>query len=272
MIPAAFDYELAGNIDEAISLLGQSGEAKLIAGGHSLLPLMRLRFAQPDLLVDIGRIDDLSYVRDAGDSIAVGAMTRHADVAADPLLGADCGILAETAAQIGDPQVRHRGTLGGSIAHADPASDLPTVLLALDAEFDVRGPAGDRTIAAGDFFTGFLESALEPTDVLTEVRVPKLDGPATYAKYNRRAQDWATVAVAAVQRNGGTALALTNMAATPVRALGVEQALADGADAATAAARVGEGTNPPSDTNGSAEYRAHLATVLTRRALEQLSA
>lgn len=270
MIPAAFDYEVAGSVDDAIALLGQTDDAKLLAGGHSLLPLMRLRFAQPTLLVDIGRIEDLTYVRDAGDSVAIGAMTRHADVADASLLGEGCSIIAETAAQIGDPQVRHRGTIGGSIAHADPASDLPAVLVALEAELVVVGAGGERTIAAADFFTGFLESALGPADILTEIRVPKVDGPATYLKYNRRAQDWATVGVAAVRRNGATRVALTNMAATPLRASGVEQELAGGADAATAAARAAEGGSPPSDTNGSAEYRSHLATVLTRRALEAL--
>ena len=270
MIPAAFDYEIASSLDEAIALLGRAPDVKLIAGGHSLLPLMKLRFAQPSLLVDIGRIADLSYVRDGGDSIAVGALTRHADVAADPLLAASCPVLAKTAAQIGDPQVRHRGTIGGSVAHADPASDLPTVLLALDASLAARGPNGERTIAAADFFAGFLESALEADEILTEIRVPKLDGPASYLKYNRRAQDWATVGVAAAKSDGTTRVALTNMAATPVRAAGVEEALAGGADAAAAAARAAEGTAPPSDTNGSAEYRSHLAAVLTKRVLERL--
>lgn len=270
MIPATFDYELATNVDDALSMLGQATDAKLIAGGHSLLPLMKLRFAQPSLLVDIGRLKDLAYVRDDGDAIAVGALTRHADVAGDALLGSSCAVLADTAGQVGDPQVRHCGTIGGSVAHADPASDLPTVLLALDATMVARGPSGERAIAAGDFFMGFLESALEPTELLTEIRVPKLGGGSVYLKYNRRAQDWATVGVAAVQNGGATRVALTNMAATPIRAAGVEEALAGGANAAAAAARVSEGSSPPSDTNGSAEYRSHLATVLTKRALEAL--
>ena len=270
MIPATFDYQVAPGVAEAIRLLGEVDDAKLIAGGHSLLPLMKLRFAQPSLLVDIGRLEELSYVRDAGDSIAIGALTRHADLAANAVLVESCAIVAETAAQVGDRQVRHRGTIGGSVAHADPASDLPTVLLALDAQIVARGASGERTIAAGDFFTGFLESALEPTEIVSEIRVPKLDGPATYLKYNRRAQDWATVGVAAVRGNGATSVALTNMAATPVRAAGVEEALAGGAAPADAAARASEGTAPPSDTNGSSEYRAHLAGVLTRRALEAL--
>ena len=272
MIPAAFDYEVAGSVEEAVALLGQSDDAKLLAGGHSLLPLMRLRFAQPSLLVDIGRLDELSYVRDNGDTVAIGAATRHAELARDPLLGEDCPIMSETAAQVGDPQVRHRGTLGGSVAHADPASDLPAVLLALEAELVAVGTEGERVISAARFFTGFLESALGAQEVLTEIRVPKLDGPATYLKYSRRAQDWATVAVAAVRRADATQVALANMGPTPVRASALEAALASGEDAASASARAAEGTAPPSDTNGSAAYRAHLATVLARRALERLDA
>jgi carbon-monoxide dehydrogenase medium subunit len=270
MIPAAFDYEVAEDVDQAIALLGQSSDAKLLAGGHSLLPLMRLRFAQPALLVDIGRIGELDYTRDDGDAIAIGAMSRHAELAASALLREGCSIVAETAAQIGDPQVRHRGTIGGSVAHADPASDLPTVLLALDARLVTRGPGGERVTAAADFFPGFLQSACRVDEVLTEIRVPKIDGPSTYLKYNRRAQDWATVGVAAVRTNGATSIALTNMAATPIRAAGVEEALAGGADTTVAAARAAEGASPPSDTNGSAEYRSHLAGVLVRRALEAL--
>jgi carbon-monoxide dehydrogenase medium subunit len=268
MIPAPFDYEVARDVDDAIRLLAQGEDAKLLAGGHSLLPLMKLRFARPSLLVDIGRISDLSYVRDAGDRIAIGALTRHHDLATSELLKRDCRIVAETATQVGDPQVRHRGTIGGSVAHGDPASDLPTVLLCLDAELVVRGSGGERTIPASDFFRGYLETALEPTDVLTEIRVPKIERGCAYVKFNRRAQDWATVAVAAVRANGGFKVALTNMGQTPLRARAVEEALAAGADAATAAQKAAEGTSPPSDTNGSAEYRRHLATVLTRRALE----
>jgi carbon-monoxide dehydrogenase medium subunit len=268
MIPAPFEYEVASSVDDAVRLLGQGGdEAKLLAGGHSLLPLMKLRFARPSLLVDIGRLAELSYVRDAGDRIAIGALTRHHDVATSDLLRQQCSIVSSAAAEVGDPQVRHRGTIGGSAAHGDPASDLPTVLLALDADFVVRGPGGERTVAAKDFFTGFLETALGPQDMLTEIRVPKTGTSGAYVKFNRRAQDWATVAVAAVRVNGGVHVALTNMGSTPLRATGVEQALAAGADAAAAAEHADEGTNPPSDTNGSAEYRRHLAKVLTRRAL-----
>jgi carbon-monoxide dehydrogenase medium subunit len=270
VIPAPFDYEVAGSVDDAIRLLGEGEDAKLLAGGHSLLPLMKLRFARPTLLVDIGRLSDLAYVREAGDGIAIGALTRHHDLATSELLKEQCGILAYAAAQVGDPQVRHRGTIGGSAAHGDPASDLPTVLLALDAELVARGPDGERTIAAADFFRGFLETALGSREVLTEIRVPKLGGAGcSYVKFNRRAQDWATVAVAAIVSNGSARVALTNMGPTPLRARGVEEAFAAGGNPEAAAARAAEGTSPPSDTAGSADYRRHLATVLTRRALEK---
>jgi aerobic carbon-monoxide dehydrogenase medium subunit len=269
MIPARFDYEVAGSVDEAVELLGSRDEAKLLAGGHSLLPLMKLRFARPDLIVDIGRLSDLSYVRDDGDRVAIGALTRHHDVANDGVLQASCGLVSHTAGLIGDPQVRHRGTIGGSVAHGDPASDMPAVLLALDAELVVRGPGGERTVDAGEFFQGLFQTALGEQDVLTEIRVPKLDGAGwAYEKFSRRAQDWATVGAVVVRQNGAARVALTNMGSTPVRASGVEEALASGSDAAAAAERAGEGTSPPRDTFGSAEYRKHLATVLVRRGLE----
>jgi len=267
MIPASFDYEVAGSVDEAIELLGSREDAKLLAGGHSLLPLMKLRFTRPGTLVDIGRLADLAYVRDAGDRIAIGALTRYHDLQHDQLLGGQCGLIAYTAGLIGDPQVRHRGTIGGSVAHGDPASDMPTVLLALDAELVARGPGGERTIAAAEFFRGVFETALGPQDVLTEIRVPKLAGGWSYEKFTRRAQDWATVGVAAV-RDGGAKVALTNMSPTPVRASAVEEALASGTDVAGASELAAEGTSPTSDTNGSAEYRRHLVKVLVRRALE----
>ena len=270
MIPAAFDYEVAESVEHAIELLGQREWSKLLAGGHSLIPAMRLRIARPSALVDIGRIDSLRYVRDDGDAIAIGALTRHHDLTASDVLAASCGIVANAAGQVGDPQVRHRGTIGGSVSHGDPASDLPTVLLALDASFVVAGPGGERTIAATGFFKGVFETALGPQDVLTEIRVPKLNGGGwAYLKFNRRAQDWATVGVAVVEAGGVTKVALTSMGATPLRATAVEQALSSGADVATAADHADEGTSPPSDTNGSADYRRFLARVLTRRALEQ---
>jgi len=269
MIPAAFEYARAGSVDEAISMLGSNQDSKLLAGGHSLLPLMRLRLARPAMLIDIGRLSDLSYVREDGDRVAIGALTRHHDVAASEVLQGACPIVADVAAQIGDPQVRHMGTIGGSCAHSDPASDMPTVLVALGADLIARGPGGERTIAAADFFEGLFTSALEPDEVLTEIRVPKTTAGWSYIKFNRRAQDWAMVGVAAVRSNGGVHVALTNMGETPIRAAGVEEALGGGADPATAAARADEGTTPPSDAFGSAEYRRELAKVLVRRAVEE---
>jgi carbon-monoxide dehydrogenase medium subunit len=271
VIPAQFDYELAESVQGAIELLGSRADAKVLAGGHSLLPLMKLRLARPELLVDIGRLSDLAYVREEGGHLAIGALTRYHDLERDDLVRERCAIIAQTAGEVGDPQVRHRGTIGGSVAHGDPASDIPTVLLALDAELVVRGPEGERTVAAGEFFTGFLETALGPRDLLTEIRVPASVG-GRYVKFNRRAQDWATVGVAAVRANGGVSVALTNMGQTPLRARGVEEALAGGADPGAAAERAAEATSPPSDPNGSAEYRQHLARVLVRRALEEVTA
>ena len=269
MIPAAFEYRRAGSVEEALELLGGDEDAKLLAGGHSLIPLMRLRFARPSLLVDIGPLDDLRYVRSDGDVIAIGALTRHSELARSPLLIEHCTLLADAAGQIGDPQVRHRGTIGGSVAHGDPASDLPTILLALDADLVARGPAGERTIRAAQFVAGMFETALGHAEVLTEIRVPAVPA-GTYVKFVRRALDWATVGVAAARVAGRVQIALTSMGATPLRAHGVEETLAGGASAAEAAARAAEGTSPPSDVSGSSEYRAHVAEVLVRRALEQL--
>jgi carbon-monoxide dehydrogenase medium subunit len=270
VIPAAFDYEVAESADHAVSLLGEHGEdAKLLAGGHSLLPLMRVRLAAPTMLVDIGRIGELNYIRDGGDHVAVGALTTMEDAHFSELLERECPILAFTAGEIGDPQVRHRGTVGGTVAHADPASDIPTVLLALDATLVVKGPAGERTVAARGFWKGIFESDLGPQDLLTEMRVPKVPGAGwSYQKFHPRAQDWAIVGVAAVANNGGVSLALTNMGETPLRATAVEQALASGSDPAAAAEQVLEGTSPPNDALASSEYRRHLAKVLTRRAIE----
>jgi carbon-monoxide dehydrogenase medium subunit len=273
MIPARFDYEVAGSAEEAVSLLGEREDAKLLAGGHSLLPLLRLRVTKPSLLVDIGRIEELSYVRDAGSSIAVGALTRHHDLATSPLLQEHNPLVSYTAGLIGDPQVRHRGTIGGSVAHGDPASDLPAVLLALDAEIDVAGARRVRTVPAAEFFRGVFETAAGPQEVVTEIRVPKLTGDDgwSFQKFRRRAQDWATVGVAvlAKRRNGGgasAAIALVNMGATPLRARAAEEAVAAGDDPGAVAA---EGADPPSDTNASAAYRRHLAGVLVRRAVEE---
>ncbi|HZQ26871.1 MAG TPA: xanthine dehydrogenase family protein subunit M [Acidimicrobiales bacterium] len=269
MIPAAFDYVRAGSADEAVALLTEHGDdAKLLAGGHSLLPLMKLRLATPSVLIDVGRLRDLSYIRDAGDHIAIGALTRHHDLEHSDLLRQQAPILAHAASQVGDPQVRHRGTLGGTLAHGDPASDLPSVVLALGGSVVARGPGGgEREIAAVDLFTGFLETALGPNELLTEVRVPKVAGQGwSFQKFNRRAQDWAIVGVAAI---AGTGVALVNMGSVPLRASGVEAALASGASAGDAAAVADEGTEPPADLNASAEFRRHLARVLVRRALEE---
>jgi len=274
VIPAGFDYEVAENVDHAIELLGKNEDAKLLAGGHSLLPAMKLRLARPALLVDVGRLDELSYVQEEGDTIAIGALTRHKDVAASPVLREHCAIVCHTAGQVGDPQVRHRGTIGGSLAHGDPASDLPTVILALHGELVARGPGGDRAIPAGDFFTGVWQTALEPNEVLMEIRVPKLGTAGwSYTKMARRAQDWATVAVAAVVHGNGlverASVALTNMGATSLRATAAEEALVGGASIEDAAALAADGTEPPTDHAASSDFRKHLARVLTRRALEE---
>ncbi len=276
MIPATFDYEVAESVDHALALLAADGDAKLLAGGHSLIPAMKLRISRPTKLVDLGRLADLAYVRDAGEHVAIGALTTHAAVAGAALVQEHCPIVSYTAGQIGDPQVRHRGTIGGTLAHGDPASDMPAVVLALGAELVVHGSGGERVVSATDFFTGVFTTAIAPGEMLVEVRVPKL-GDSTgwaYIKANRRAQDWATVGVAAVvQRdNGGIASAavgLVNMGGTPLRATATEAALASGSSLADAAAVVCDGADPPADHAGSSEYRAHLATVITRRALEQ---
>ena len=269
MIPAPFEYEVAGSVEEAVELLGAREDAKLLAGGHSLLPLMKLRFARPGTLVDIGRIEELRYVRDDGERLAIGALSRHRDVQTDPLVQEHCPIMSYTAGLIGDPQVRHRGTIGGSVAHGDPASDMPTILVALDAELVARGPDGERTVPASEFFRGVFETSLGRQDVLTEIRVPKLGETGwSYVKFTRRAQDWATVGVAALVSDGDARIALTSMGPTPMRARAAEEAYRSGG-AETAAAVADEGAAPPTDTAATSEYRQHLARVLTRRALEQ---
>ncbi|HEY1280229.1 MAG TPA: xanthine dehydrogenase family protein subunit M [Acidimicrobiales bacterium] len=270
MIPAKFDYVRAGSADEAVSLISEHGEdAKFLAGGHSLLPLMKLRLAQPSVLVDIGRITDLSYIRDAGDHVAIGALTRHRDIETSDLLKAQVPILPVAASHVGDPQVRHRGTIGGSTAHSDPASDLPATLLALGASFVARGPSGERVIASGDFFTGFLESSLAADELLTEIRVPKTPGSAWgFQKFNRRAQDWAIVGVAAARSNGQGGIALVNMGSTPIFAQQATAAWLGGASPSEAAELATAEASPSADLNASVEYRLHLAKVLTRRALE----
>jgi carbon-monoxide dehydrogenase medium subunit len=278
VIPPAFDYVRASSVDEAVQALTQHGEdAKVLAGGHSLIPLLRLRLAYPTALVDVGRIDEMRGVREDGDHLVIGAATTHDDVVNNELVQRHCGIVSETVAMIGDPQVRHRGTFGGGLAHGDAAGDLPALALALDAEFVVAGPGGRRTVAARDFFVDYLQTALGPADVLVEVRVPKLDGSwgYNYQKFNRVAQAWAIVGSCALVRrdNGSIAEArvgLTNMGTTPLRATVTEQALAGASPDAVAEAcnLAAEGTNPPEDLNARADYRQHLARVLTRRAVE----
>jgi carbon-monoxide dehydrogenase medium subunit len=273
MIPVAFDYVRAETADHALALLREHGdEAKLLAGGHSLLPLMKLRLATPAVLVDVGRLRELSYVRDDGDEIAIGALTRHRDVEHSTVLAEHVPLLAHAASQVGDPQVRHRGTFGGSLAHGDPASDLPAVVLALGATLVIQGAAGTREVAATDFFTGFLETALAEDELLTEIRVPKVTGAGwSFQKFNKRAQDWAIVGVAAVHDPAGigTGIGLVNMDSRPIRAAGSEAAAAAGASAADAAARAADGTEPPADLNASVDFRRHLAQVLVRRALTE---
>ncbi len=278
MIPSKFDYFRPVSLDEAVHVLGNAGDdAKVIAGGQSLLPLLRLRLANPEVLVDVGGLDSLQGVRDEGDSLLIGAGTTHYHLVHDPLIAEHCGLLAEAAATVADPAVRHRGTIGGSLAHGDPAGDLPAVALALDATLTARGPRGDREIAAADFFVDYLTTALEPAEILTGIRVPKLAGWGyRYEKFHRTAQAWAIVGVAALTRrsNGRVAEArvgLTNMGPVPVRATAAEAAAA-GAEASrdalrAAAAHAAEGTEPPSDLHGAPDYRRHLAQVLTGRAL-----
>jgi aerobic carbon-monoxide dehydrogenase medium subunit len=268
LIPASFTYKRAWSVDEAVDLVARDGEdVKFLAGGHSLLPLMKLRLAVPRALVDIGRLAELSYIRDEGDHIAVGAATTHGELAASSLLSRDLPLLAHAAGQVGDPQVRHCGTIGGSLAHADPAGDLPAVALALDATLVARGPAGSREIAASDFFRSLFETALEPGELLTEIRISKPTAPGwAFQKFTKRAIDWAIVGVA-VQ---GGRVALVNMDQTPVRAAAVEAALAEGASPAEAAAHAALGTSPSEDLNASRAYREHLARVLVRRALVEV--
>ncbi|MFY9891056.1 MAG: xanthine dehydrogenase family protein subunit M [Streptosporangiaceae bacterium] len=280
MIPAKFEYVRPSSVSDAISALADGGDdAKVIAGGQSLLPLLRLRLAYPDILVDVGGLDELRGVADNGDHLLIGARTTHYQVVHDPLIAEHCGLLAQAASTVADPAVRHRGTLGGSIAHADPAGDLPAVILALNATIVAAGPGGQREIAASDFFVDYLTTALDPGEVLTGIRVPKLgsDWGYRYEKFHRTAQAWATVGVAALVRrsNGEVAEArvgLTNMGSVPLRAAAVEAALA-GARASSeslraAAQSAAEGTQPPADLHGAPDYRRHLARVLTGRALE----
>ncbi|TDE00777.1 FAD binding domain-containing protein [Jiangella asiatica] len=279
MIPAAFDYVRAEDVRTALTALADGGEdAKVLAGGQSLIPMLRLRLAAPTLLVDVGGVGELRGVRDDGDALVIGSMTTHDELMNDALVREHAPLVAQAAATVADRQVRHVGTFGGSLAHADPAGDLPGVTLALDATFSVMGPGGARDVPASEFFVDYLTTALRPDDLLISVRVPKLPGWRThYEKFQQAAQAWAVVGVAtAVRRSNGTVdearVALTSMGSTPVRAHTVEAALAGApatADAlAEAAGRAADGTTPMSDGIASADYRSHLARVLTRRALE----
>jgi carbon-monoxide dehydrogenase medium subunit len=278
MIPAAFDYTAPGSVAEAITALGSdSEEIKVLAGGQSLIPVLRLRLAAPTLLVDIGRIPELRGITDEGDAVVIGAMTTHAEVADSELVKAHAGLLAKATETVADPQVRHRGTLGGALVHADPAGDLPAPILALDAELVIAGAQGERTVPAADFFHDMFTTTVGEQEVLTKVRIPKHTGWGShYQKFTRVAQQWSIVAVAVtVKMEGGSIsaarVALTNMGSTPIRATAVEQALIGQAATSEAvrqaAAAAAEGTNPPTDTNGDASYRRHLATVLTGRAV-----
>ena len=278
MIPAQFDYVAPTTLAEAVTALGQAGEdAKILAGGQSLIPVLRLRLAFPTTLIDLSKVSELRGVTDDGDALLIGAMTRHSDVMEDPLVREHAALLAETTSTVADPAVRHRGTFGGALAHADPAGDLAAVALALDAELVAEGPGGRRTIAAKDFFVDYLETALSPDEILAAVRIPKLTGDwgVRYEKFNRVAQAWAIVGVAVAVRTEGGAIAearigLTNMGSTPVRPSTVEAALVGATtreQVVAASASAADGTSPPSDLGGKADYRQHLARVLTARAV-----
>ncbi|MBA2559394.1 MAG: xanthine dehydrogenase family protein subunit M [Propionibacteriales bacterium] len=278
MIPASFDYVVPESLEEALAALrSDSEEIKVLAGGHSLIPVLKLRLAAPTLVVDLRRVPGLVGVSDDGDAIVIGAMTTHAAVASDPLVAEHAELLAKAAETVADPQVRHRGTLGGALVHADPAGDLPAPLLALDGELVIAGPDGERTVPVADFFEDLFTTVVADDEILTRVRIPKhTSWKGHYEKFTRVAQQWSIVAVAAnVKTDGQTIseakIALTNMGSTAIRAHAVEAALvgqpATAEAVKAAAARAAEGTDPPTDTNGDAAYRRHLATVLTGRAV-----
>jgi aerobic carbon-monoxide dehydrogenase medium subunit len=278
MIPSDFDYIAPTTVDEAVAALANAGEdAKVIAGGQSLMPVLRLRLAAPTVLVDLGRIDELRGVRDDGDALVIGAMTTYYGLLGNPLISKHALLLADATHTVADPQIRHRGTLGGALAHADPAGDLCAPVLAMEATMTAISPSGRRTIPASEFFVDYFTTALQPDEILTEIRLPKhTDWAAHYEKFNRVAQSWSIVAVAATVALEGGAIrqarvALTNMASVPVRARGVEEALigqpATAESIRAAAERAAEGTDPITDGNADADYRSHLAKVLTRRAV-----
>ncbi|PXY22224.1 FAD binding domain-containing protein [Prauserella muralis] len=270
MIPAQFRYQRANTVEEALAALAEHGdEAKPLAGGHSLLPLMKLRLAAPEVLVDLAPLDELRFVRLDGDTVRIGALTRHHDLHGDGVLREHAPLLAHVAGEVGDQQVRHRGTIGGSLVHADPAADLAAALLACDGTLVARGPRGEREIPATEFFLGPFTTPLEPDELLTEVRLPRQTGRGwAFEKFTRRAIDWAIVGVAVC----GQSVGLVNMAGTPLRASATERALASGAPIAEAAELAAEGTSPVDEPHATAEYRRHLARVLTARALEAAAA
>jgi carbon-monoxide dehydrogenase medium subunit len=270
MIPSPFDYVKVRSVDEALSALAEHGEdAKLLAGGHSLLPIMKLRLAVPSVLIDIGGIADLSYVRVEGDEVAIGACTRHHELEHHEVARAEVPVLPHVASRVGDPQVRHRGTIGGTTAHSDPASDLPTALLALGGAVVLQGPGGRREVPVTEFWTGFFETAMSPDEMVVELRVPRTGSTGwAYEKFTRRENDWPIVAAAAVDGR----VALANMAGTVLRARATEEALARGASTAEAAELADQGTSPGADMHADADYRRHLARLLTRRALERAAA
>jgi carbon-monoxide dehydrogenase medium subunit len=267
VIPEAFAYRRAGSVEEALELLAAGGVP--LAGGHSLIPALRLRLSEPATLVDIARIPGLSGIRVDGRTLVIGATTRHHDVATSPDVAAHARVLSAAAATVGDQMVRNRGTLGGSLAHAAPHGDLPAVMLALEAEIVVQGASGERTIASDDFFTDYYSTALAEGELVTSVRIPGSQARGEYVKFNRRTLDWALVGVAVSHGASGWRIGLTGVAPTAVRARGAEEALARGASVAEASLRAAEGLDPPEGLDGSAEYKRHLATVLVRRALER---
>lgn len=278
MIPAAFDYAAPTTLEEALTLLAQAGdEGKILAGGQSLIPVLKLRLAAPEHLIDLGKIDGLRGISEDGDSLVIGAMTPHHQVACDPLVAQHAALIQKATLTVADPQVRHRGTFGGALVHADPAGDLPAPALALGAEFVIAGPGGTRTVPAAEFFVDLFTTAVGEDEILTQVRIPKTTGWGTdYQKFTRVAQQWSIVGVAAAIRVEGGAIAearigLTNMGSVPLRATAVEQALVgcrlEEAAVRAATAAAGDGTNPPSDINGDADFRRHLAGVLTARAV-----
>jgi carbon-monoxide dehydrogenase medium subunit len=275
MYPANFDYKRPASVDEAVALLARHGDdAKILAGGHSLIPAMKLRLARPAVIVDIGRIANLSYIREVGGMIAIGATTTHHEIESSRLLLERSPLLAEAASHIGDAQVRNKGTIGGSLAHADPAADYPASILALDAELDLLGPRGKRTLKGRVFFVDLLQTALGPDEILTEVRIPATPRTVAYEKTEQKASGFAIAGVAVVIGENGVHVGITGVAAKPYRATAVEEALAGQrtpapAAIAAAAARAAEGVDPLADIHASAEFRAHLAEVNTRRALER---